>query len=489
MSRLVTPPQLQIRCDGRALPQGFADRLTQVEVYQQACAATRCHLNFIGSPADVQALRLGSVLSISVLGEALFDGRIGTIEQVYSGDGQQQVRIVAHDALQALALRQTRRELIDLSTVAAVKALVDDLGISVLANGSGPRLYRVLQLEQTDLELLVQITRRCGRYFHLAAGRLHLFTLTQAEPALRLTLGVDVLQARVERSASAPPSVQVHAWNPWRGAPVSGTSRAGSSVSASGLSAPRRLVNGTAQSVEQADARAQAEFERLQAAANTLRGVAQGNPQLRPGCCVRIDGIPDGGEHLLMSVTHTVDPNEGYLSQFDSLVPAACEPADGTVATLGRVIQVNDPEALGRVRVQLTCFDRIESDWLEVLLPAAGPDRGLVALPACEDWVLVLLKAGDASQGVVLGGLWGEARPDDAGVIGADTRRMSFRSPGGQRIVLDDKARSVRVEHGNGSFLQLEGDLLTVHAASAMTIEAPGQRLLLRGASIDFEQG
>lgn len=488
MSRPVTPPQLQMRCDGKLLPQGLAASLIKVEVHQVASAPTRCHLSFIVPPADVKALRLGGALSLDVLGQTLFEGRIDAVERTYSGDGQQQVLVAAHDALHELALRQTRRELVDLSSVALVKSLVDDLGIAVVATGPGPRLYRVLQFEQTDLELLVRITRRCGRYFHLEGPRLHLFTLAHAAPAVRLKLGVDVLQARLRHSATSPSQVEVHAWNPWRGVAVVGNARPAHAGAAGAAAAPRRLVNTTAQSVEQADADALASFERLQAAADTLCGVAQGSPRLRPGCRVRIDGIPDSGEHLLMSVTHTVDPNEGYLSQFDSLVPAASEPTSGAVATLGRVSQVNDPDALGRVRVRLTCYGGIESDWLEVMLPAAGPDRGLVALPARDDQVLVLLQADDTAQGVVLGGLWGETRPTDTGVAGADVKRMSFRSPGGHRIVLDDEAHSLRLEHGNGSFMQLEVNMLTVHAASAMTIEAPGQRLVLRGAAIDFEQ-
>ena len=490
MNRVVTTPEVQLRCDGHGLSRGLAASLTRVEVQQAASASTRCRISFMAPPADVQALRLGAALVLSLAGQGntLFDGRITAVEHEYLGEGLHHVHVVAHDALHALSLRQTRRALIDLSTAAVVQALVNDLGIEVVASSPGPRWYRVLQFEQTDLALLVHMTRRSGHYFHLRAGRLQVFTLGDTPSPVVLKLGADVLQARFEHTADAPGQMRAHTWNPWRGAAIQGSARA-ARAAAAGSPTARRLVNTTAQSVEQADADAQATLDRLIAAAQTLQGLAEGNARLHPGCRVRIEGTHNPSDYLLTHVTHTVDPDHGYLTRFDSTVPPAPVQAHGSMLTLGHVSRVDDPEGLGRVRVLLSCFDELESDWLEVVLPAAGPDRGLVALPTRDDQVLVLLEGGDAAQGVVLGGLWGETRPADAGVVGNDVRRMSFRSPSGHCIVLDDEARSLRVEHGNGSFMQLTDHMLTVHAASAMTLEAPGQRLVLRAAAIDFEQG
>ena len=75
-----------------------------------------------------------------------------------------------------------------------------------------------------------------------------------------------------------------------------------------------------------------------------------------------------------------------------SLAPPAQPPVHPqSTATLGLVTNVNDPEGLGRIRVKLPSYSDLESEWLEVVLPAAGADKGFIALPDVDDRVLVLL--------------------------------------------------------------------------------------------------
>jgi phage baseplate assembly protein gpV len=170
------------------------------------------------------------------------------------------------------------------------------------------------------------------------------------------------------------------------------------------------------------------------------------------------------------------------------------------------VTRVDDPERLGRVRVALPTMGDLETDWLEVLSPGAGQEKGLVVPPDVDDRVLVLLAHEDPAQAVVLGGLYGTEGPPDPGVEEGAIRRYTLRTPGGQQVRLDDGRRTVRVENESGSHLQLAGgrarvaisdgsrfeltrDGVQLRCETDLTIEAPGRSIVIRAGSIDFERG
>ena len=98
----------------------------------------------------------------------------------------------------------------------------------------------------------------------------------------------------------------------------------------------------------------------------------------------------------------------------------------------------------------LPAYGGVETDWIGVLCAAAGPGKGLVALPNVGDTVLVLLIHEDPGQGLVLGGLYGQERLADSGVEDGAVKRFSFRTADGQLIQLDD--RSLRLENRAGIF-------------------------------------
>jgi phage baseplate assembly protein gpV len=162
-------------------------------------------------------------------------------------------------------------------------------------------------------------------------------------------------------------------------------------------------------------------------------------------------------------------------------VPAA-------TATLGEVLDADDPDHLGRVRVALPAYAGAETDWRPVLSTGAGAGKGIMAIPDAGDRVLVLLPAGDPAAAVVLGGLFGDVEPDDTGVVGGAVKRWSLRTAGGQRVVLDDEGGRVVLTNHDGSTIDLAPDRVTVHAAADLTIEAPGATLTLRANRIAMEQ-
>lgn len=141
------------------------------------------------------------------------------------------------------------------------------------------------------------------------------------------------------------------------------------------------------------------------------------------------------------------------------------------------------------MRVSLPTYGDIETDWIPVVSVGAGSKKGLMAFPDLGDSVLVLLAHEDPGQGVVLGGLYAQTKPPDVGFDGGAVRRYTLLTPGGQRVLLDDGSKTLRLENSEGSYCELGERKVLLHAASDLEIEAPGQKIVIRGQRIDFERG
>ena len=209
-----------------------------------------------------------------------------------------------------------------------------------------------------------------------------------------------------------------------------------------------------------ASALAQADLDQRQARSLSLWAVAVGNPTLQPGIPIQIRGVANhlAGQYVLTETTHLIDGEVGFVTEVSTAPPMIRPRPRGSVATLGIVVQVNDSEDLGRIRVRLPSFQDVETGWLAVLLPAAGPNKGFIALPDIDDTVLVLITHENPGQGIVLGGLYGQQRPPDSGVKGNAVRRYTWVTPGGQQVQLDDDRNTIRLENSRGSYIELDGN-------------------------------
>jgi phage baseplate assembly protein gpV len=256
-----------------------------------------------------------------------------------------------------------------------------------------------------------------------------------------------------------------------------------------GADGERFLIDRHGPTADHLVALAQAELDRRVAREVTLTGTAEGDARLQPGRPVRVAGAhPDvAGTYVLTDTVHTLDAS-GYLVELSTAPPGPRTPTTGTATTLGVVVSADDPDGLGRVRVSLPGYGDVETDWREVVLAGAGSGKGIVALPDVDDRVLVLLPNGDPAAAIVVGGLYGDRQPTDAGLEGGAVKRWSALTPGGQRVVLDDDQGRVVVTNRDGSSVVLAPDRVTVHAATDLTIQAPGRTMTLRANRIELLQ-
>jgi len=495
-------PQILVEVDGSQLEEAAINELAAVRVRHRLAAPAQCELTFHG-PVETHLPQAGNELRVAVAGydTRLFEGQVTAVEHVFGPDRDYSLVIRAYDALHRLRKRQRARALVQTTVDGLASELAHDLGLDSQAAASGPVWQNVVQHNETDLELLVVLAARCGLYPVIRDGVLHLLTLEGDGDSVELTVGEELLEACVELNGEqAARSVSAVGWNPLRAEAhqaEASSPRTGREIGAEvapsdvGGTGEVSLFGEYASDEAHVAALAQAELDARAAGEVTFWGVAEGDPQLRAGTPVELSGLRDelDGRYVLTDVTHTVDGTRGYLTELSSVPPVVRRRRTAAAAALGEVKSVDDPDGRGRVRVSFPAHGDVESDWLGVVVPGAGGDRGIVALPDVGDHVLVAFAHEDPATGVVVGGLYGAGGPPDPGVAEAAVRRFSMRTSGGQWITLDDENSKLRLEDVTGSSVELSPDQVKVHAAVDLTIEAPGRAVVVRAKTVDFEQG
>lgn len=141
---------------------------------------------------------------------------------------------------------------------------------------------------------------------------------------------------------------------------------------------------------------------------------------------------------------------------------------------LGQVLDNNDPDSRGRVRVRLHATG-LET-WAAVMVPSAGSDYGISLLPRVEELVVLAFVAPDWP--VVMGALWTGAHPQP--VDGADVQdRYLLRTPGGLEVLLDDAGTQVDIRTPGGHHLTL-----TDAGGGQATLEMSGEKLEMKPGQI-----
>jgi len=517
---LVTLPRLTVRADGAALSPELTQALGSVAVRQRLGLPTRCELLFFGpDPGGASSLPLppgthlevgveergGPLPGSSLFAGSLFDGEVTAVEVSCGGDAGVEIAVRAYDRLHRLRKRRSVRAHVDVTPAGLARELTADLGLTVEAEEEGPTRRWLLQDGGSDLDLLTGTAAAAGLYPVLRGETLYLITLAGIEAgAVPLTLGDSLLEAHFE--ASGEPccrGVEATGWDPSHTVLTTGRAtrprsgrRVAAAVEPGAVGGDENLVLAGARATtdREAEALAQAELDRRSAGEVVLRGIALGDPRLAPGVAIELAGVPRpfAGRHVLTEVEHTINGEVGYVAELSTAPPpppSALASPPLPIASWGTVTRIDDPEDLGRVKVALPTFSEVESDWLPVLAAGAGAGKGILALPDVGDQVLLLFPHGDPAGGIVLGGLYGVDPPPDAGVEAGARRRFNFLTPGGQRLRLDDGAKSVRLENSEGSYLELTPETVHLSAAADLTLEAPEHSITVRAARIDFQRG
>ncbi|WP_434403393.1 phage baseplate assembly protein V [Sphingobium sp. DN12] len=169
----------------------------------------------------------------------------------------------------------------------------------------------------------------------------------------------------------------------------------------------------------------------------------------------------------------------------------------------------DDPQGLGRVKLSFPWRDKsFTSDWVRVLAPMGGKDRGAYFLPEVGDEVLVAFDRDDIRYPYVLGALWSDAdkppeansskkndirviksrkghmlRFDDADAKGVITIQLSD----GKKIEVDDDGIRI-TDKSNSITIDTKGGSISVSAQTSLSLKAP-QISIEASGTLDLKGG
>jgi phage protein D len=327
-----------------------ASGLSEIRIQQRLSLPTLCELTFLRREGASEAgftTALGDKLRVALRNDpdSLFVGEVTAMEYTYQAAHGRELRVRGYDLLHRLRKRQPVRALVQVGLAELANELAGGLGVTVQAPRADLLWRRLIQHTQSDLELLTELTESCGLYFTLRENVLHLLSLDGIGNPVPLILGETLFETRIEVNGDpCARSVAVTGWNPLRveshkGAATS--ARVGRKIVTEvspdrlGGSPERKLAGQAVQDNQHAEALAQAELDWRVGREVTLWGVAEGNPRLRPGTPVELQGVAPGlaGRYVLTEVTHILDSDKGFVSEISTAPTAPAIRSKGTIMT------------------------------------------------------------------------------------------------------------------------------------------------------------
>ena len=114
---------------------------------------------------------------------------------------------------------------------------------------------------------------------------------------------------------------------------------------------------------------------------------------------------------------------------------------------IGTVVDLDDPERIGRIKVQYPHLNDEQSDWARLVTPMAGNDRGCFFRPEKGDEVLVAFEHGEPRRPYIVGSVWStvDKPPADDGQATQNNWRF-IKSRSGHVIKFDDTQGKEKIE-------------------------------------------
>jgi uncharacterized protein involved in type VI secretion and phage assembly len=137
---------------------------------------------------------------------------------------------------------------------------------------------------------------------------------------------------------------------------------------------------------------------------------------------------------------------------------------------IGLVTDLDDPDGLGRIRVQFPWLSNDnQSNWARVAAALAGPSLGAFFQPEIGDEALVAFEMDDMRRPYILGFLWNGDNAPPA----TDPKIRMLQSVSGHKLIFDDTSGSeqVSIEDAKGNKITMNADGITIESAKDVTIK------------------
>jgi Rhs element Vgr protein len=238
-------------------------------------------------------------------------------------------------------------------------------------------------------------------------------------------------------------------------------------------------------------------LKRSQAMGRLITAKGQsGNPTVVPGCSIKISHMGHmNGDYWVTRVKHVYRGGMFY-NTFECVPvdlafprPKSARPTITNVQT-AVVVDNNDPDQLGRVKVKFPWLETAETPWVRYVTSHAGKDRGWYALPEIGDEVLVGYEQGSPDLPIALGAMYNKDNAPLSDVVNPDNNVKAFITKSGNKIVLTDEDGKEKVEivtkDGKNLITMQTGGPTVIESEGAINIKG-GEDIVIEGANITLD--
>ena len=145
----------------------------------------------------------------------------------------------------------------------------------------------------------------------------------------------------------------------------------------------------------------------------------------------------------------------------------------------GLVIDIEDPENLGRIRARVpeVLGEEQQSAWALPCSPYAGDNEGQFMIPAVGSGVWIEFEAGDVSRPIWSGCWWSsDSLPQNVEATRATPPVKIIRSESGLQLTLDDDEEVIHVSDSNGNNMlkiEVQPGKIYLQSTTKAIVEAP----------------
>jgi uncharacterized protein involved in type VI secretion and phage assembly len=149
----------------------------------------------------------------------------------------------------------------------------------------------------------------------------------------------------------------------------------------------------------------------------------------------------------------------------------------------GKVVDNNDPEKRGRIKVRCPVLLGLEV-WALPCVPYAGKDRGMLFLPDVDIQVWVEFEAGDPTYPIWSGCFWDQERP--APEHGPHIKVIKTEKV---EIRIDDQANKITISNSFGTILEIQDGKLIGKGNTEIVLQVATMKAALNVTKFDIHDG
>ena len=390
----------------------------------------------------------------------LFKGEIVTLEPSF-GAGDVELIVRGFDRSHVLLRSRNVRTFQNQTSSDIVSKIVQEAGFQADCDPSGDPHDFMQQDNETDWDFIWRLAERVGFEFVVEDQTAH-FRKPTPEGAIELKwpTGLRTFNPRVTAIQQVQ-QVTLLAQDPKSKQAIDVTASSSNQIAQIGVDrgtvasafdgAKIHIATEPVKSQGEGKALAQALLDKLANGYVAAEGVTDGNPEIKAGAKVSVSGVGQrfSGTYRVAAATHVLRGGSIYETHFansaaHTLLGAVgsdrsnSSPGFGAQLVLGVVTNNDDPDGMGRVRVQYPALGSdAEGAWARIAVPSAGKERGLLMLPVLGEEVLIGFEHDDTTRPYVLGSLFnGRDTPGDDLLEGKDG---SFALRSDQKIYTESK--------------------------------------------------